>query len=209
MPAPALSLDALRARIRGLERLSPPPAEPLPVFPEVDAALPWRGLPLACLHQILAADEAGTAFAALLAGRLARRLERPVLWVAAGDDLHAPGLAGWGLDSARLLVARPRDGADALWCMEEGLKCPDLACVVGEVAALDLTAGRRLQLACEAGGVTGLALHPPLARAANAGTTRWRAASAPAGAWRLQLERCRNGLPGNWLVKPETGSNGV
>ncbi|HSV28652.1 MAG TPA: hypothetical protein VLL76_03810 [Candidatus Omnitrophota bacterium] len=192
------ALDTLRARIRAMERLKPPPPETVPVHPAIDSALPGGGLAPACLHQVLGADGPATAFAAAIAGRLAARLERPVLWVVTGDDPYGPGL---GLPPDRLLVARARDDRQVLWSMEEALKCPDLACVVAEIGTLDLTAGRRLQLAAEAGGVTGLALHPPLARAANSGTTRWRVDWAPGGQWRVTLERCRNGAPGEWVAE--------
>ncbi|MGE5546280.1 MAG: ImuA family protein [Solirubrobacterales bacterium] len=200
MPRPILSLDALRDSMRAMERLRPPPAARLSVDGAIDRTLPGGGLPLACLHQVLGETGPATAFVARLAGRLATRLARPVLWVTMVDDLFAPGLAAAGLPPDRLIVARAGRDGDTLWCMEEGLKCAGLAAVVGEVAALDLTAGRRLQLAAEAGGVTGFALHPAMARAANAGTTRWRVAGAPGGGWRLTLERCRGGTGGEWIV---------
>ncbi|MGE5503510.1 MAG: ImuA family protein [Actinomycetota bacterium] len=200
MPAAAPDLAALRARIRAMERLRPPPGTAVPVAEQVDRALPGGGLALGQLHQLLAEDAAATAFAATLAGRLAERLDRPVAWILAGDDLYGPGLAPYGLGPARLVVVRSRNDEAALWAMEEALRCPELACVVAELRRLELTAGRRLQLAAEDGGVTGLALHPPLARAANAGSTRWRVAAAPGGCWRLVLERCRGGMPGEWVV---------
>jgi protein ImuA len=192
-------LTALRAHIRALERLTPPPVAALPLFPAVDAALPSGGLPLACLHQIQG-EAPATAFAALIAGRLAERFDRPVLWAPSGDDLYPPGLTAWGLSTARLIVARGRDDGERLWVMEEGLRCADLACVVAEVTALDLTSGRRLQLAAEAGAVTGLVLHPPQSKAANAGTSRWRVMPMINGRWRLCLERCRGGMPREWEI---------
>jgi len=203
MKAAAVSLDSLRARVRAMERLSPAPSEPL--------ALPVGSLTLACLHQIVAVDATATGFAAFIAGRLAERLERPVMWLPIGGDLHPPGLAAWGLAPGRLMMTMAGD-RDRLWAMEEALRCPDLACVVAEIGALDLTAGRRLQLAAEAGGVTGLALHPAAAAAAiaNAGTTRWRVAAAPEDRWRLTLERCRGGLPGEWeITPPRLGEGGT
>jgi protein ImuA len=201
----AVALSALRARIRALEgSAAPGPAaavEPLP-FAGPEAALPGGGLALGGLHQVIGADESATGFAALVAGRLAERLDRPVLWIPAGDDLYPPGLAAWGLAPGRLILACAgrRNESERLWAMEEGLRCPDLACVVGEVARLPLTAGRRLQLAAEAGGVTGVILHAAAAGASNAGITRWRVAAAPGGRWRLALERCRGGRPGEWEV---------
>jgi len=200
-PAP-LPLAALRARLRALERPHASAVPALPLFAEIDAALPGGGLALGCLHQLIGADAAATGLAALIAGRLAARLERPALWLPAAKDLYPPGLAEWGLPPRRLLIAETAGQADRLWAMEEALRCPDLACVVGELAGLDLIAGRRLQLAAEAGGVTGLALHPQRSTAANAGTTRWRVAARPGGLWRLTLERCRGGMPGDWEVRP-------
>ncbi len=195
MPAAAPSLDALRARIRAMERLKPPPPDDV----EVHAAVTRRIAP-ACLHQILGEPGPATALAAGIAGRLAARLERPVLWVLEEDDLHLPGLAAFGLSPGAVIVAAAGDATKALWSMEEGLKSAALACVVGEVAVLDMTAGRRLQLAAETGGTTGVILHPPGARAANAGTTRWRVAGLPGSRWRLTLERGRDGMPGEWEV---------
>lgn len=188
-------LDSLRARIRAMERLKPAPPAEVPVHPAIG-----RAVAPACLHQIVGEAAPATAFAAGIAGRLAARLSRPVLWALTADDLHVPGLARFGLPPGEVVVARGRDATDVLWTMEEALKCAGLACVVAEAAALDLTAGRRLQLAAEAGGTTGLILHPPLSAAANAGTTRWRVTALPEDRWRVELERSRNGLGGRWEV---------
>lgn len=201
--ATAQNLDSLRARIRGLERLRPV-AWSVGLHPEIDPSLPGNGLAGACLHQIMAGaeDGAATAFAARIAGRLAERFNRPVLWAAEAADLYSPGLGHYGLSPQRLLQARASCPADLAWIMEEALKCPDLACVIAELPGLDLVAGRRLQLAAEAGGVTGLALHPFGAHIANAGTTRWRISGHPNDTWRVILDRCRNGLPGEWEIVP-------
>ena len=94
-----------------------------------------------------------------------------------------------------------------------------VAAVVGEVEAADLTAGRRLQLACEKQGATGFLIRRRpfggLARKPQTGSaaaTRWRIASAPseppAGEFglglprfRVELERCRGGRTGAWLLE--------
>ena len=54
---------------------------------------------------------------------------------------------------------------DLFWAMEEGLRCPGIAAVVGETRAADPTAGRRLSLAAEKSGVPAL-LAAPAARTA-------------------------------------------
>ena len=56
-----------------------------------------------------------------------------------------------------ILLSAPSP-AELLWAMEEALRSPALAGVVGEVDRLDLTAGRRLQLAAAAGGGVGFLL---------------------------------------------------
>lgn len=214
-------LAELRARIRGLEGLGGEGGRTLPFGVEaVDSALPGGGLPLGCLHEVTAEDPGvGTAFAAGLLARLAAArpvvwpVMWPVMWIVRGRDLHAAGLAAYGLTPDRLIVVRARRDADALWAMEEALRCPHLSAVLGEAGRLDLTASRRLQLAAESSGVTGVLLRLGADRsvaAATAAVTRWRIAPAPAGEeadhgvgeprWRVTLERCRGGRPGAWLL---------
>lgn len=193
-----------------MERSAPAAAEALSLCASVDAALPWNGLPLACLHEVMATDTAGGGFCAMLLGRLACR--GPVLWcLNQGDPPYAPGLAAYGLSPDRLLLAACPDDREVLWTMEEALRCPAVGGVVGEVRSIDFTAGRRLQLAAEAGGVTGLLLLPAEGRSGGGATTRWRVAASasrptPWGGlgparWHLALERCRGGMPRTWTVE--------
>ena len=217
-PSKAALLAELRTRIRRLEGLGGEGGDVLPFgVAGMDAALPDGGLPLGCLHEVVAEDRgAGTAFAAGLLARLAAVREAPVLWIVRGRDLHAAGLVAYGLTPDRLIAVRAVRDADALWAMEEALRCKRLAAVLGEAGRLDLTASRRLQLAAEAGGVTGLLLHPEErgAGAASAAVTRWRVAAVPslpdepgvgAPRWRLDLLRCRGGRPGTWEVGWQDG----
>jgi protein ImuA len=199
----------------------------------VDAALPSGGLALGALHEIMGAgadEEDGAvaaAFAAALLARLSRRHGGSVLWCLQSDDLYAPGLAAYGLPPERLIVARCRDDTDILWAMEEGLRSAALAAVLGEVGTLAPTAGRRLQLACEASGVTGFVLRrwrtagtAAAQRAApSAAVTRWRVAAAPSRAirepgigiplWRVELVRCRGGAPAAWLMEESDATGHV
>ena len=143
-----------------------------------------------------------------------------VLWCLKRGDLYGPGLAGHGLDPARIVVVRAARDDDLLWAMEEGLRPPrspgGVAAVVGEVGRLPMVAGRRLQLAAERSGVTAFLLrrwHTGGEAAAerarpSAATTRWRVAaipSAPGGEpgigqprWRIELRRCRGGEAASW-----------
>src|SRR5437764_25128 len=119
------------------------------------------GLARGALHEILGAggdEEDGALAAAFGAGILGRLVAGMVLWCLPRPDLYGSGLAAHGLDPRRLvLVQAPRD-AEILWAMEEGLRAPGIAAVVGEIGALAAVASRRLQLAAERSGVTALLL---------------------------------------------------
>lgn len=222
---PDTVLEALRARIRDLERgCAAPRLLPLGAA-ALDARLPGGGLPLAVLHEVEGARaEWDDAAAAGFCLALAAALDGPLLWIARRSDLYGGGLAALGLDPARLVFAEAGGDREVLWAMEEGLRCAGLGGVVGEVAALERTAGRRLQLAAEAGGVTAFLLRrrfAPARRAEppSAASTRWRVAPAPSAAapldnlpgrarWRVELLRCRGAAPGNFLVEWDDASGG-
>jgi protein ImuA len=174
-------------------------------LPALDAALDG-GLPTGCLQEVIAADEGAAAgFAAFLLARAAGN-GRGILWASLGaGDLYPPGLAAFGLDPARLLLLAAPGPADLLWALEEALRCPALGAVLGEVERLDLTAGRRLQLAASAGGVTGflLARRAREPASVSAAALRWRVASLPGGRWRVELLRRRGGRPGAWILERE------
>jgi len=218
-------LGALRRRLEALERGGRPAGAVLPFgLAALDAALPQGGLALGALHELAGAgpdEEDGAIAAAFLAGILARLApERPVLWCLAAGDLYGPGLAACGLGPERLILAKTPGERDVLWAMEEGLRSAALAAVIGEVEALPSAASRRLQLAAEASGVTAFALRrwrigERAARqrtAPNAAVTRWRVAALPGALmgdmpgvgrprWRVELWRCRGGVPASWMVE--------
>ena len=215
---------ALRAKIAAIEAGARPDSESLPFgAAAIDGCLPGGGLPLGRWHEIGGAGmevetaAAPTAFTALLVTPLARRGE--VVWVLRRDDLCAAGLLGLGFPPERLIQVCARDEAEALSVMEDALATVGVSAVVGEVEACDLTAGRRLQLACEKRGSTGFLIrrrpYGGTARRAATGSaaaTRWRVASAPSEPpvgefglgpprFAVELERCRGGRTGAWLLE--------
>jgi protein ImuA len=214
---------ALAAKIAALETGGRAHAGVLPFGDaDVDASLPGGGLPLGRWHEITATGmetetaAAPAAFAALTAAPLAARGE--AVWVMRRDDLWAPGLAGLGFPPEKLIGVCARDEAETLAVMEDALATVGVAAVFGEVEAVDLTAGRRLQLACEKRGATAFVLkRRPYGgerkeAAGSVAATRWRVASAPSeppagefglGAPRFEvaLERCRGGRTGAWLFE--------
>jgi len=149
--------------------------------------------------------------------------EKPLLWVQdrmailESGRIHPPGLP-----FPNLIHVEARDARDALWAMEEGVRCPGLSCVIGELwgdpRVLDFTATRRLAVASERsrvpcwlvrlGGTTNL----------SGARMRWRIASAPSllnpfdsrapglPAWDAELFRSRSGAPGRWAIAHEAGA---
>ncbi|MBT3171757.1 MAG: hypothetical protein HOM52_07850 [Rhodospirillaceae bacterium] len=214
--APDAKIAELRRRIGALERAggsagkSAGAGRALPFgVPEIDAALPWHGLALGALHEISgpARDGAALGFVSALLARLAGHgagqggAPGVVLWCRRlgaayeAGNIYAPGLAAFGLDPSRLIVLGARHGRDVLWAMREGLSCPRLVAVVGEVedAAIELTASRRLQLAAEKSGVSCFLLRttpvegaqgditPENVEAPSAALSRWHVRAAPSG----------------------------
>jgi protein ImuA len=195
-------------------------------IPKLDAML-GGGLRRAALHELRATESrdaaALTGFAAAILARLAARDARPLIWIvekSAGSETGFPygnGLHAFGLDPKRLVVVRVSRPRDALWACEEALRCSGLAAVVAELSGnpriLDLTASRRLALRAAESGVTGLLLRASAKDEPGAAATRWlvapRSSGANAGdpegigrpAWRLTLERNRNGATGTFDVE--------
>ena len=230
-PVPA----TLREKVRRLERahsVQRAGKTAVPTgLPAIDALLPEGGLLTGALHEIEAGpapsgrvaahDGAALGFAAHLMGRFAARTPGTLLWCRRPSGVfdappYAPALAAW-FDPARLLMVTARRDEDLFWAMEEGLRCPGIAAVLGETRATDPTAGRRLSLAAEKSGVPALLLRAQPAPPQSVCATRWRIASAPsrstpglhdvgAPRWRLELRRNRFGAPSvaeipSWLVE--------
>ena len=178
------------------------------------------GLSRGRLHEFAeagAAAEHAAAATLFVAGILART-RGPVLWCLRRRDLFAPALGLVGLHPDRVVYAEAAREADLLACLEEGLRHPGLAGVVGEVARLGLTPSRRLKLAAEASGVTAFVLRrwrSDAERAAgaepNAAETRWRIGAAPSAPlaapgvgrprWSVELVRARGAEPRAWIVE--------
>jgi protein ImuA len=210
----AALISALRARTARLEGAGRIEAGEVPLA----AGLP--GLARAALHEVVAESPGcGAGFCAVLLARSGGT----VLWI--GDDgllAWPPGLAGHGLSPAQLVLVRAGSVADALWAMEEALRCPAVSGVLlslGVQVTLDLTVTRRLHLAAGTGGALGLLLREDAETGAgsaadqswrgagSAAATRWRVAALGASRgladprWEIELLRARGGRPaGPWAV---------
>ena len=247
LPHDTALIEGLRRRIHDIERHTPilaPVLEPgstapwTPGIGDIDAYLGPAGLNASAVHEIKPATTgAGAAIASMgFALRLAsRRLQqvtathpdgpRPrILWCVTRNNAHetgelyAPGLAALGLDPACFLIVETARTSEALWAMEEGLKCAGLALVIGQPGAIDLTPARRLSLAAEHASTPCLLLTPQQAPSAAATATRWRIHPAPSAMHRFDgrapgrpcltatLERCQHS-PGSSLGGSSRGDS--
>jgi protein ImuA len=174
--------------------------------PEIDEALPCGYLPTGVNHEFLYhSPEDRAATTGFVAALLSRLPQAPVVWITPDPQLYAPGFGRCGFDARRIITVAAK-GREALWAMEEALRCKGLAAVVAEAAEADLTATRRLQLAAESSGVTGFLLRQnPRNSFSTACVTRWKISSAPATeefypAWHAELCRARGGRPAAWTL---------
>lgn len=159
------------------------------------------------------------------AGFLLAQVEpgKPLLWVQERMAiLEAGRIYPPRLGSRDLIHVETRDSRSALWAMEEGLRCPGLAAVIGELwgdpAALDFTATRRLAVASERSGVPAWLVRLGGSANLSGARMRWRIASRPslvhpfdprapgAPAWDAELFRARGIAPGRWSLSHESGA---
>jgi protein ImuA len=125
--------------------------------------------------------------------------------------LHGHGFNALGLDPARLILVETAHRKETLWAMEEAVRSAAPAAVVGVIDTLDLKLSQRLHLAATDAGLPVFLLRPAPTLESSAAATRWRIGPAKAARdrfglvtqprWHLQLERCRNGRPGEWVVE--------
>ncbi|MGB7268843.1 MAG: hypothetical protein WBC90_04900 [Albidovulum sp.] len=150
----------------------------------------------------------------------------PILWVQdrlSGQESGNPYLPGLrGRSVIRVDVSRP---ADALWAMEEGLRCKALSAVIGEISGdppvLNFTATKRLALRAEASKMPCWLIRRAASPDLSAARDRWRIASLPsaphphdpsapgAAQWQAELFRSRHQQPGIWVASDDRAADRV
>ena len=195
----------------------------------------WRpGLAAVSFSEVLASSDeasgAGVALALALDDMELRKRQgegedrRAVLWVQDHSSILLNGRvyrAGLPAElQERLIHVAAKTSQDALFALEEGLRCRDFACVIGEIAgnpkALDFTASRRLSLAAEQHGICLWLVRHDAPRDLSAARMRWQvcAARSPASrwnahapgvpSWQAELFRARTYTEGEWILRHDT-----
>lgn len=165
-------------------------------FEQLDACLPGGGWPQGALSELIT-PVAGIGEFALLMPALARLTQagRWVIFIAPPYLPYAPALADAGLDLTRLLLVRVESGSDKLWALEQALKSRHCAAAAAWPQRVDARGMRRLQLACEQGGTSGLLFLAPQA-APDSSTAALRLALTPGddGLLDIRILKRRGGM---------------
>ncbi|MGH7238301.1 MAG: ImuA family protein, partial [Candidatus Saccharimonadales bacterium] len=114
----------------------------------VEAAFPNGVFPVGAVHELVCANSGEAAASEGFIGGLLSVLMRDggaCLWVGLSQSVFAPALSAFGLVPHRVVFLNLLRDKEVLWVMEEALKCPGLAAVIGEVSELDFKQSRRLQ----------------------------------------------------------------
>jgi len=209
----AKQLQAKINAMQGLGKLSSEPASnDLAPF---SAAFPGNVFPTGAIHEFISYQAAHAASTSAFITAVTSKLIKNgglCLWVGNSRKVFPAGLKHFGLEPDRVVFINAARTKDALWIIEEALKCEALTAVIGEVKELGFTESRRLQLAVEHSGVTGfIHRHDPRSENAVACTTRWKITALPSLAegnlpgvghstWDVQLLKVRNGRPHSWQV---------
>jgi protein ImuA len=193
----------------------------------LDSHLAEGGLACGGLHEVVpdmqAAFPAAFGFLVALLARIS--CTSPLVFVLPAyarrqyGRLYGHGLNALGLDPARLILIETAHRKDTLWAMAEALRSAAPVAVAGMIDKLDLKTSQKLHLAASEAGLPLLLLRPAAPSSSvlacggwgSAAATRWRVGTAEAARdrfglyarprWHLQLERARNGRPGEWVVE--------
>lgn len=206
----------LQAKINALQGMGKISEEPVNTgISTFSGAFPEGIFPTGAIHEFISYEAANAAstngFISAVTGKLMKE-GGLCLWIVGEKRIYPPGLKHFGLEPDRIVFIDAPHPKEALWIIEEALKCEALTAVIGEVKELGFTDSRRLQLAVERSGVTCF-IHRYCPRSENAVacTTRWKISSLPSltddglpgvgySSWDIQLLKVRNGKPHAWQV---------
>jgi protein ImuA len=182
----------------------------------IEHAFPGKVFPRAAIHELISVNPESAASTNGFLSVMLRSLMQQngsCLWISTRRTIFPPALKAFGIEPDRILFVDVNTVKDALWAMEEALKCNALNVVVGEFTALTFDESRRLQLAVEQSKVTGF-IHrfQPKIENTVACVSRWKITplfselpdELPGMGfprWNIDLLKVRNGKPGSWQVQ--------
>jgi protein ImuA len=161
------TIQQLAERLRAMEGAHRP-AEAASIssgIEPLDRMLPEGGFHRGTLVEWLSAgDGAGAGTLALMAARAACREGGPLVVIDPRGEFYPPAAAGQGIELEQLFVVHPGRAEEAIWALDQSLRCTGVSAALGWIGPLDDRTFRRLQLATEAGAGLGLLLRPAALR---------------------------------------------
>lgn len=147
----------------------------------LDALLPGGGLEDGSLVEwLVPAEGSGAAVLALQGVRWA--LEQQLVWavVDSTGEFHPPAACGWGISLQSLLLLRPASVADAVWTVEQCLRCPGVGVTWFSSDSIPDRVIQRWKRAVEVGGGIGVLFRPlGAARRSSWADVRWQVRPEP------------------------------
>lgn len=211
-------VEALQAEVSRLQKSerSTLPSEHTPVSNMLCTAFPDKKFPLGTVHEFISTTkDTAAATDAFICTLMHTFLEKKgyCIWIHLQQDIYAPALAQFGLRPEQIIFVSVNSDKEALWVLEEALKCDTLHAVVCSLRELSFNDSRRLQLAVERSGVSGF-IHRQCPRTENivACTSRWKIRPLPSitesgfpgpgfPRWEVALLKVRNGRPMRWELE--------
>ncbi|MCB9047246.1 MAG: Error-prone repair protein ImuA [Chitinophagales bacterium] len=189
---------------------------------KIEASFPGGVFPIGAIHEFISRNnEDAAATNGFISGMLGRFMKKNSisLWVSKKRNVNPAALIFFGIKPDSVIFIDLARTKDALWVVEEALKCEAITCVVAELSDLSFVESRRLQLAVEKSRVSGF-IHRYQPRNENnlACMTRWKIRTSPSDPgngmpgvgfprWNIELIKVRNGIPMSWQV--EWSPNGL
>ncbi|TDG36514.1 Error-prone repair protein ImuA [Pedobacter changchengzhani] len=183
----------------------------------LEACFPNSVFPTATIHEFLSENlEDAASSEGFISGVMGKLMENgsPCIWISRNRKLFPPSMERFGVDPQQVIFIDLNYEKEILWTTEEALKCEGLACVVAEIPDISFAQSRRLQLATEKSGVTGIILRkqPKYARSATPCTVRWQIKPQPSEMvdempgvgnpiWEVNLLKVRNGVTGTFQIQ--------
>lgn len=182
----------------------------------VEKAFPQGVFPQGTIHEFLGKNSDNQASCiGLMAALMAQLMQQDGvgIWISTQRVLYPPALKTFGIAPERIIFIDVKKDKEALWVLEEALKCEGLSAVVGELPAIDFAQSRRLQLAVENSQVTGFIMRSnPQKQNATTCAARWQISSLRSETvdelpgvgfprWQIDLLKVRNGNPASFEVE--------
>ena len=186
----------------------------------IDNSFPNECFPLASTHEfIVERNEDSSPTKGFICHIISELMKHNgiCIWVNSSVNVFPPALKLFGVEPDKIVFIHVKRQKEILWVLEEALRCEGLAAVVGEIAEINFTETRRLQLAVEKSRVTGFIIrNKPRSINITACVSRWKISHIPSALknnlpgvgfprWDIELLKIRNGKPGSWKMEYSNG----